>query len=103
MTTVPPLSAFVMMISYLLDSSLIASPSLLPAFGCGCLGLKVLVHSISFFTACYKCVNGMMIFVVWSLTFVFVCFKHFIFIVILFFRLCVNLSNLSLIFILFHT
>ena len=47
MTTAPNLSALVMMISSLLDSSLVASLSLLLKFGYGCLGLKVLGHSIS--------------------------------------------------------
>ena len=47
MTTAPNLSALVMMIYSLLDSSLVASLSLLLKFGYGCLGLKVLGHSIS--------------------------------------------------------
>ena len=41
MTAAPLLSMLVMMISSLRDSSLIAFPSPLSRFGCGCLGLKV--------------------------------------------------------------
>ena len=48
MTTVLPLSALVLMISSLLDISLIVSLSLLSKFGYGRLGLKGLVHLISF-------------------------------------------------------
>ena len=51
MTAAPPLSALVMMISSLLNSSLTASLSALSRFGYGCLGLKILIDSISFYTA----------------------------------------------------
>ena len=47
MTTAPPLSLLVMMISYLLNSLLAVSLSSLWTFGCGYLGLKILVHTIS--------------------------------------------------------
>ena len=54
-TTVLPLSALVLMISSLLDSSLIVSLSLLSKFGYGSLGLKGLVHLISFIQLQWMC------------------------------------------------
>ena len=75
-TTVPPSSPLVMMISSLLDSYLTAS---LSRFGYGHLGLKVLVCSISFLQFQQKCQ--------WCSTFVFISLNKLFFIVSIFINL----------------